>query len=380
MAKHKRFSTKYPGVYFIEIPSIGSAKTERVYYIRYRKDGKQIEEKAGKQYQDDMTPAKANNIRASRIEGEKSNQEKRAEQEALRAAEQNKWTVDRLWEAYLDGRNLKGIVTDQNRYDNHLKPAFGAKEPSEIIPLDVDRLRIKMLKTLKPATVKNTLELLRRIVNYGTRKNLCDGLSFKITFPKVDNEQTEDLTPDQLKALWDAIEKDTNLQAANLMRMALYTGMRRGELFRLKWSDIDFERNFIHLRDPKGGKSQKIPLNESARELLINHVKTGSEFVFPGKGGNQRVDIKKPVNRIKKRAGLPKSFRALHGLRHVYASMLASSGQVDMFTLQKLLTHKSATMTQRYAHLRDDALKKASDLAGDIINGSVGGNVVELKK
>jgi integrase len=47
--------------------------------------------------------------------------------------------------------------------------------------------------------------------------------------------------------------------------------------------------------------------------------------------------------------------------------MLASSGQVDMYTLQKLLTHKSPQMTQRYAHLRDEALRKASDLAGDLI-------------
>ena len=48
-------------------------------------------------------------------------------------------------------------------------------------------------------------------------------------------------------------------------------------------------------------------------------------------------------------------------------SILASSGQVDMYTLQKLLTHKSPLMTQRYAHLRDEALKRASDLAGEII-------------
>jgi hypothetical protein len=47
--------------------------------------------------------------------------------------------------------------------------------------------------------------------------------------------------------------------------------------------------------------------------------------------------------------------------------MLASSGEVDMYTLQKLLTHKSPQMTQRYAHLRDDALKRAADLAGRII-------------
>jgi integrase len=80
------------------------------------------------------------------------------------------------------------------------------------------------------------------------------------------------------------------------------------------------------------------------------------------------VDISKQVNRIKSQAGLPKDFRALHGLRHVYASMLASSGQVDLYTLQKLLTHKSPAMTMRYAHLRDETLRRASDLAGDLIN------------
>ena len=52
--------------------------------------------------------------------------------------------------------------------------------------------------------------------------------------------------------------------------------------------------------------------------------------------------------------------------------MLASSGKVDLYTLQKLLTHKDPRMTQRYAHLRDEALKKAANLAGDIINESVG--------
>ena len=47
--------------------------------------------------------------------------------------------------------------------------------------------------------------------------------------------------------------------------------------------------------------------------------------------------------------------------------MIASSGKVDMYTLQKLLTHKSPMMTQRYAHLRDESLKQASDVASDMI-------------
>jgi integrase len=60
--------------------------------------------------------------------------------------------------------------------------------------------------------------------------------------------------------------------------------------------------------------------------------------------------IQRYVNAIRDRVGLPKDFRALHGLRHVYSSMFASSDKVDMFTLQKLMTRKSPAMTQRYAY------------------------------
>ena len=174
------------------------------------------------------------------------------------------------------------------------------------------------------------------------------------------------ITSNQLKNLLKAIPESTDIEAANMRRMALFAGMRRGELFKLKWADIDFERGFITIRDPKGGVSQKIPLNDQAREVLKNHPET-SEHVFVRGDGKPFTDIRRRVNPIKKAAGIPDDFRALHGLRHVYASMLASSGQVDMYTLQKLLTHKSPLMTQRYAHLRDEALKKASALAGNII-------------
>jgi integrase len=165
-----------------------------------------------------------------------------------------------------------------------------------------------------------------------------------------------------------AIAKDENQDIANMMRMVLYTGMRRGELFNLKWEDIDFDRGFITIRDPKGGSSQKIPLSDAAKRVLETQKKAQSPHVFPGLEGGKRVSAAKGSCRIRKNAGLSPTFRPFHGLRHVYASMLASSGKVDMYTLQKLLTHKSPLMTQRYAHLRDETLKRASDLAGDIIN------------
>ena len=202
------------------------------------------------------------------------------------------------------------------------------------------------------------------------KKTLCHHLHFTIEMPSVNNETTEDLTSEQLVKLLEVLKNEHNIVAANIMRMALFTGMRRGELFKLQWTNVDFNRDFIYIRDPKGGPSQKIPMNKNARMVLKSMPRT-SEYVFPGRNGRQRTEIRKPVNRIKKAAGLPKDFRPLHGLRHVYASMLVSSGKVDMYTLQKLMTHKSPAMTQRYAHLRDESLKKASDLAGDIIDQAI---------
>lgn len=369
MPAMKRHKTNYPGVYFVEGTDPGSGKPDRIFYIRYRQDGKLVEEKAGRRRQDRMTPLRASKLRAERMSGELTNRERRkAELEKLED-EAGRWTLDRLWAEYKRQRpDLKGIVTDENRFQNHISPIFGAKEPDEIVSLDVDRHRLALLKTHAPATVRNVLELMRRVVNFGVRKNLCEGLSFPLELPRANNEMVDDLTPEQLQSLLNAIEDCPNIQVANLMKMALYTGMRRGELFRLTWQDVDLKRGFITIRDPKGGQDQKIPINAPARKLLSEHPRMdGTDYVFPGRGGRQRVDCIKQVNQIKEAAGLPKSFRAMHGLRHVFASTLASSGKVDMYTLQKLLTHKSPQMTQRYAHLRDDALRSAAEVAGELL-------------
>lgn len=370
MPSLKRIKTDYPGVYYIEGTAVATGKPERIYYIRYRKDGKGIDEKVGRQFQNDMTPAKAARIRANRIEGrDLPNTERREAEEAAKLADDKRWTIDKLWLEYKKGRKPgKSLSTDSGRYEKYLKVLFGDQEPKDIIPLDVERLKRRLLKNKSPQTVKHVLNLLTWVVNFGVKQGLCPGLPFHVEKPTVDNEKTEDLTEDQLKKLLEAIANDTHNQAGNMMLLALYSGMRRGEMFKLQWKHVDFERGFITLVDPKGGKDQHIPLNDATRGLLnsIKRIK-GSPYVFPGRKGSQRVDINKALAEIKKEAGLSKSFRPLHGLRHVFASQLASSGQVDMYVLQRLLTHKDPRMTQRYAHLRDDALKKAANLAGEIV-------------
>jgi integrase len=380
----KRMKTNYPGVFYIEGTSPATSKPERIYYVRYRKAGKMIEEKAGRQFQDDMTPARAARIRAERIGGKlPTRREARDRERARKEDEAGRWTINRLWQEYTAHRQLKGLAQDRSRFENYIKPAWGNKEPQEIMPLEIDRLRLRILKDKAPQTLKNTLALMRRLINFGMKRRYCLDLSFHLEMPKVNNLKTEDLIPEQLTSLLEAMEQDPNIQASNFMKMALFTGMRRSEMFRLQWQDIDLERGFIHLRDPKSGRDQTIPLNQAVREILEHHPKSDSPFVFPGRAGKQRTEIRRPINRIRKVAGLPKDFRPLHGLRHVYASMLASSGQVDLYTLQKLLTHKSAAMTQRYAHLRDETLRRASVLASDLIGQAMNDrnlHAVNMKK
>jgi integrase len=374
----KRQKTAYPGVFFREVRRVGGKGTEKVFYVVYKKSGKVIEEKAGHQFRDNMTPARASSYRSQRIEGKvQSKKEIRVARKVKKA--ETTWTVDKLWEEYTAQTTLKGLAKDRSRYKNYLEPAFGDKEPKDILPLDVDRVRLRNLKGKSPQTIKLVLQLLLRLSNFAAKKKLCPPLAFRIEVPKVNNLKTEDLSQDQIKKLVEVIDADTHTQAGPMMKLALFTGMRRGELFKLKWRDIDFERGFITIRDPKGTKDQKIPLNDGAREILTNHFQTESEYVFGGHYGLPRTRVEFAIREIKRKAGLPDDFRPLHGLRHTYASMLASSGSVDLYTLQKLMTHQTPQMTQRYAHLRDETLKKASSIASDLVSIAISGKKEQSK-
>lgn len=363
----KRYPTDYPGIFYREANRKGGSGLERVYYARFRREGKRVECKLGRQYADSMTPAKANRMRSNLIEGRELTPKQKREIER-----QKTWTIQALWDDYKEYKTKrstkpwKGHVTDENRYSLHLEKTFGRKRPEALVTLDIQRITARMKKSgKKPATIRNTIELLRRIVNHGVKNNLCsiDNKLLRFEMPEVNNEVTEFLTPEQLQNLLKAVEKDKSWKARGVMKLALFTGMRRGELFRLQWEDIDLENGFLVLRDPKGGKDQRLPINGEARKVLYSLPRTQEGYVFPGRYGNQLQDMRKAFRRIADKAGLPKDFRPLHGLRHTYASMLASTGEVSMHVLQKLMTHKSEKMTARYAHLSDETLQNAATVA-----------------
>jgi integrase len=149
--------------------------------------------------------------------------------------------------------------------------------------------------------------------------------------------------------------------------LALHTGMRWGEQYGLCWRNVDLTRDVIKIMRPKGGKDQHIPINAEARRALLK-LKTlakSSELVCPANDYDKHRDWWLDVLE----AAAIEDFH-WHDLRHTFASRLVMNG-VDIFTVCRLMGHKSIQVTMRYAHLADKHLATAigklvpSDTSGD---------------
>jgi PAS domain S-box-containing protein len=112
MPVKKRFKTKYPGVYYIEGKVSGSKKKERIYYIIYRKDGKQFEERAGRQFRDNMAPSRAARIRTDCINGDPLSQKGKKRKNIKAEIESNALIVF----ASDDSETMKAIQNPRERY------------------------------------------------------------------------------------------------------------------------------------------------------------------------------------------------------------------------------------------------------------------------
>lgn len=368
-------SKKYPGVYFRQVERADGLGLERMYYILYRRGGrgsKQIEEPLGKSSQG-WTEALANRERAERIGGKESNREKRKEAEKEKLLAGHELTYDRLFELYIEANEGKPCIkNDIGLHKNHIQKRLGSKNPAEIITADIEALRRGVEKLGRaPQTVKHAIALVRRVLRYGQKLGffiMPGNLVFEM--PRVDNQKTEFMTDQQMAAYMAALDAEPDQDATALPRLALHTGIRRGALLALRWEDCDFERGIITLRGitAKNRKTDIVPMNDAVRDILMS-ITRKNEYVFPGKNGGHRKEIKRITQRVRNKAGLPKDFRPLHGLRHNFASQLASSGKVDIYTLKDLLTHESIAMTQRYAHLADEAKRRAANVAAEIFQG-----------
>lgn len=374
---------------------------DKSFYIRYKIGKKIYQERVGWASEGkNFTQAKdiRDELRYNYRKGEgpvtlKEKRELKQEKRQAKEAEKERIRRESLTiSEFFEGRYLpwakehkKTWIDDSHHYQKHLKPRFGAKPFASISSFDVEKMKLELKKGIskqgKPystATIKHQLVLLKRLYNLAKRWGLYEGANpmDRVEVPKLDNQKTEFLTNEELSRLLDILENWPRKDTVAFIKFALFTGLRRGELFKLTWDDADFERGMVTLREPKGGKTQTLPISPQAIEIL-QQLDRSSTYVFPGKGGQQRTDFKGPWLRIRKAAGLPESFR-FHGLRHNFASTLVSNG-VDLLVVSKLLTHKDVKTTQRYAHLSPGVLQQAALNSGELFKPKIKEEAIPIK-
>jgi integrase len=194
--------------------------------------------------------------------------------------------------------------------------------------------------------------------------------------PKIDNQRVRFLSDIELESLLNTLETWACRESVDFITFALLTGFRLGELITLKWESVDFENGYITLADPKGGKTVTIPVSGEALDVLRLRDRL-SEYVFPGEDGGRRFDFKGPWLRVCRAAGIS-DFR-FHDLRHNFASKLVSS-DVNLATVQVLLSHKDIRTTLKYAHLQPGAAKDAARASGKILTRKPGAEVIDFQE
>jgi integrase len=160
--------------------------------------------------------------------------------------------------------------------------------------------------------------------------------------------------------------------AAAAIRLLLFTGCRLGEILHLRWADVDLERGLLFLPDSKTGR-KTVVLNAPAMAILAELPRLGVYVIAGEDAGAEdekaRSDLKRPWRAVSKRAKL--AGVRLHDLRHTHASFGAAGG-LGLPIIGKLLGHKQAATTARYAHLDVDPLRRASEHIGSRIAAAMG--------
>ena len=286
--------------------------------------------------------------------------------------------LDRYLKEVTPTKKASTQTAEQNK-SNRLRAEFGDYSLAAVTPDLVADYRDKRLADGKSNnTVRLELALLSHLFTTAIREWRV-GLTYNsvanIRKPKPGEGRDRRLTSEEEKRLLVATDAHSNPMFGWVVRLALFTGMRSGEILGLRRSQVDLKKRTVLLKDTKNGSSRSVPLLKAAVDVmqaaLNNPVRPiDTDLIFfgePGRDGKRRSYV---ISKIwasqTKSVGL--SDLHFHDLRHEFVSRLVEAGLSDQ-KVSAISGHKSMQMLKRYTHLRTE------DLA-DEMDRLVGGNSV----
>ena len=286
--------------------------------------------------------------------------------------------------------------TYQGFIENHINPTLGDLSLEKLTAMDLQKLYKHLLESgrvecaearnkprgLSVKTVRNINQMISSALNCAVEQRLIPANPTKgCVLPKLERKEMKILPPESLGAFFEEARRSGVFE---LYYIDLATGLRRGELLGLKWSDIDLARGIIHVRRQvlrQNGKVVEAPLKtkNSYRNIAIGvdavkvlkGMEQKDEYVFPSPfGGPMSPDsVLHMLQRVLKRAGLERI--RFHDLRHTF-SVLALQNGVGVKTLSAMLGHYSAGFTlDAYVHVTASMQKQAANAVGSFLSGAL---------
>lgn len=309
--------------------------------------------------------------------------------QARRAAPTCAELFDRYLKEYATARKVPASIYEETRMiKRHLRPAFGTRKVASVDMEDIEKLHRKLVAT--PVQANRVLALASKIFQLAERwrirpehSNPCRLIE---RYPEAHRERY--YSARELSAIGmalDALESGDGVPQANpfavlALRLALFLGLRIGEVRHLRWEDVDLETRTIVLPKTKtGARVHSLP---TAAQALLADAPRAGEFVIAGRLDNKPMHYTAVFNvwkRAREMAGLKDA--RIHDLRHTIATMAAETG-AGAHLVRDLIGHKTLAMANLYVGRMDEPVRDLRERVAGAVDAALkgkSGKVMPLK-
>jgi integrase len=363
----------------------------KVYLVQWKRDGRTRRLVLGRH--GPMTTEEARKAAlAALAEVQKGN-----DPAAERNARKRDLTVAELADLWLaegcGGKKASTLAMDRSRLAAHVLPLIGRIKVRALTRADVDRFardviagrtarqertgpRGRRIVTGGAGVAARTLGMMGAMFEFAVARGMRSDNPFRRMKRAASPERDRFLSPAELARLGEALAAAEAAgmawQAVSAVRLLALTGCRRNEVLHLQWEHVDLEAGRLLLADSKTGRSVR-PLAAPAHALLaaLHERSAGSPWVLPSeRNEGPYIGLQKQWARIRQLADLGDV--RLHDLRHNLASTAVAGGD-SLFIIGKMLGHRKARSTERYAHLADDPVRAVADRTANRIAAALAG-------